>query len=554
MPIHDISPSLLALLIVLASIIINMHRNEQARLRFNEQDWKIANPAKQSLFVRFINIFNSGLVIEPILLFTCFNALVKPVLSTSLQAMILAEQRGTVDPILCNLKARQDMVHRMDVLYLDMCQSKDVTLFGKIMMLVNSFILLGYHQQFLTLGMSKEVANESVSEPVFIMSLPRTGTTILHRALAKDIKKFRCFDYSDLKSPFDKNGKPVPRWDVKGRKAKAEEVDHSLVGKLNLLYPGFFKCMETMHAWRSEDADEDWLLYSMGLGVPWLEYNIKFSYLSRSKPAGRNVTVEGMDAFQYNFAWLHMVMKIFQVNDKVEWERRRIDDIANSAATSDNPSLFTSTHKQQHSFYRGPCPTDNLPWLIKDPPHSEYGTILLNEFPDAKVIFLHRPLDQVVASISKLRLVMTAVDMIPGTEGSSSQNYGNDCSLIIKERCRGMLEFTKGQDPTGPLAVQHVSHRLIEKSSSTRRIDLNFREYVKDVPAAIRNVYKQFYPNESGPSKEAMDTISKYLESMKREKLGKQDYCLEDFHIATEDFHSPEYDRMFLNEKGVLLV
>ena len=73
--------------------------------------------------------------------------------------------------------------------------------------------------------MSVEVSKEEVKEPVFIVSLPRTGTTIFHRTVSLDRKKFRNFDLCDMVVSLPA---PVPRWDVDGRKKKAKEADNMI--------------------------------------------------------------------------------------------------------------------------------------------------------------------------------------------------------------------------------------------------------------------------------------------------------------------------------------
>ena len=91
---------------------------------------------------------------------------------------------------------------------------------------------------------SSEISKEQIINPVFIVSLPRTGTTILHRTMSKDTKRYKCFDMCDMVLPLPK---PIPRWDIIGREQKALELQSTIIQKVNYIYPNFFKCMSTMH-------------------------------------------------------------------------------------------------------------------------------------------------------------------------------------------------------------------------------------------------------------------------------------------------------------------
>ena len=72
-------------------------------------------------------------------------------------------------------------------------------------------MFLSNHVGLLKLGMTAH--EEVVREPVFIVSMPRTATTILHRTLATDTSRWRAFDLADMMQPLP----PIPRSDRASR-------------------------------------------------------------------------------------------------------------------------------------------------------------------------------------------------------------------------------------------------------------------------------------------------------------------------------------------------
>ena len=234
-----------------------------------------------------------------------------------------------------------------------------------------------------------------------------------------------------------------------------------------------------------------------------------------------------------------MIMRLYQHVDKAEWERKRVEN----ATTGLNENIFTdnvTTMKSEDFLYNGPCPTENLPWLMKDPNHTAYLPELLNEFPDAKFIFTHRPPGDIVASMAKLFLILTSVEFTPYAPGTTSKEWGMETNLRTKHYIDGLVEFTKSQYPDSPLSLQKVG------SKSTRRIDMYFKNLVNDVPGAICDIYKQFYPNQPGPTKEAMMAFKTYLEKNEREKHGNQSRrSLKDFHLTKDDVIYTEYNDLF---------
>ena len=249
----------------IAICIISVYQYDQAYQRINDEDWHIDGLSKPIYIFRLINAIGLGCgssCFVSSLLYIIDKMLVQPELKKSLKMMEAAEKVETVDPILCNKDSRDAMKQRVQDYYSDICRSKTMNNGSKILNYSGAYKCLTHHQALLKLGMSVEVSKEKVSEPVFIVSLPRTGTTILHRTMSLDRKRFRNFDLCDMIAPLPA---PVPRWDEEGRKQKAKE-GNELFDKLKAVFPGFAECMETMHGFRSNEADEDLGWYDAGLG------------------------------------------------------------------------------------------------------------------------------------------------------------------------------------------------------------------------------------------------------------------------------------------------
>jgi len=164
-----------------------------------------------------------------------------------------AEKTGRVDPVLCSKGARKQMANRIDEFYGDIRSSQTLSLISKVLNYAGAAHCLANHRGLLERGMAMEVSAETVVDPVFIVSLPRTATTILHRTMSLDRSRWRSFDMCDMVCPLEP---PVPRDDLEGRKKLSERAAREF-GAISALFPGWLECMETMHGFRFGEAEED---------------------------------------------------------------------------------------------------------------------------------------------------------------------------------------------------------------------------------------------------------------------------------------------------------
>ena len=127
-------------------------------------------------------------------------------------------------------------------------------------------------------------------------------------------------------------------------------------------------------------VDEDLGLYDSGLGFGYQDTLM----LLYPEQKARGMSLESTEVAAYRYAWLDMVMRIHQ---KLE-------------------------------------PDSDKTWLMKDPNHTAFLPQLLQQFPDARFIFTHRPPRDILASMAKLFLVFTCISVNPGAPGTTSAEWG----------------------------------------------------------------------------------------------------------------------------------
>jgi len=514
-------------------ITYQVHLMDTKYHQWNNDEWHIDLISSPAYPIRFINAQhyhrygsannknNNHVVLSLLRKFA-----VTPALDKVLSLMKQADTENIVPKILCNTDAQTNLSHRVQEFYTDIQHSQTLTYTGKIFLYATSYMSLTNHYGLLQLGMKHQVQQQQINEPVFIASLPRTGSTILHRTMSLDTSRFRHFDLADMVVPLPH---PIPRWDTDGRKQKVKEAN-KLFQTIQWIYPGFKECLETMHGFRPSEAEEDLGWYDTGLGHFYMDPLMKLYPEYRQKKL--NETIESKEVARYRYAWLSMILKIYQYTDQVTFDERK--------------------HTEGRAFLRQhPRPTTKIPWLLKDPNHSAYLPQLLEEFPNAKLIFIHRHPGEVVPSLAKLFVIFTSVDVIPGAVGTSAKEWGEESVKRMEYYSSGLVDFTREQNnnhnsSSNDQSSSSSSSPYSFPSNSTSRIDLSFAQVRWDVPGAIEKIYKQLYPNQPPPSNTAKRAFQAYLEQNEREKHGNQRRSLEDFHLSKDDVAFREYNDMFL--------
>lgn len=504
--------------------ILRTHRANQKRNEFNQNDWKINGLVQPAYLVQFINNVVGGNLFAYFMLKVLKMVLIEPAVRKSVAVMKLANKEesssSSMPKILCDEKAQREMQERLEYYYEAIMNSTILDPFGKIFYYVRAVDCLESHAGLLklVLSSSSQIQAEKIIKPVIIVSIPRTGTTILHRTMALDRSQWRNFDGCDIGCPLPY---PAPRWDDQARQIKQKQ-GQSVLNIMDMIYPKWMKCMETMHDVRSNEADEDMRWCNIALGHPFTETIVRL-YPSMQKPVGGESRLESKELARHKYAWLKLMMQLHQHIDQTEWQKQQYD---------------------------GPCP--NHPWLLKDPIHSAYLPELLETFPDARLIFTHRPPSEVVPSFTKLGILVISSDFLPGVPGSSSKDLAAAAVKRVEFFVNGIVEFTKQHDESkdDPLAFQKVGKEPIISANTDRhqRIDLGFRDVMNDVPGTIDIIYEYFFGTK--PTKEAKDKFDLYLKENEREKVGNQPRSLEDFDLTLEELNEKyrEYNDLFLTK------
>jgi len=253
-----------------------------------------------------------------------------------------------------------------------------------------------------------------------------------------------------------------------------------MINPLKRIVPGWFECLATMDYKAPDQIDEDLGLCNPGIGIAYQDT------LMHLHPEEKS-SLESVELATYRFAWLDMMMRIHQ---KLE-------------------------------------PDNDKTWLMKDPKHSAFLPQLIQQFPGARFIFIHRSPDDILASMAKLFLCFTCVSVIPGASGTTSAEWGQYALERTKFYSDGIVQYSK-------------AHHMDEN----KRIDILFSELVPDVVGSIERIYERCFNQK--PSEEAKAIMQSYLDQYKFEKKENQPRSLEDFHLTEQDLSFDEYREMFL--------
>ncbi len=184
------------------------------------------------------------------------------------------------------------------------------------------------------------VAQQKIVRPLFVLGLPRTGTTIFYELLAQD-PAHRCPMSWEVDEPM-----PPARLETYDTDPRIERVEKKL-GQVEMLAPGF-KAMHEIGATLPQECVAMWASQFWGdvFGAP---YHI---------PSYRRWTLENgaTEAYRWHYHFL------------------------------------------QHMQSEYACER----WVLKTPPHLAYLNELVAQYPDAALVWTHRDPMSVIGSLSSL--------------------------------------------------------------------------------------------------------------------------------------------------------
>jgi hypothetical protein len=290
-----------------------------------------------------------------------------------------------------------------------------------------------------------EILEKELEDPILITGLQRTGTTLLHRLMAED-PSIRVLASWEAVNPA-----PWPGWKRTGRDPRVRAAWFA-ERSVTFLAPDFF----AVHPVRAESPEEDVLL-------------LEFSFLSTVPEATMHVPgysrwLESRDDHVEAYVYMRKILGL------LSWQR------------------------------------PGGRWLLKSPHHLEHLDSLLEVFPGARIIQLHRDPARVVASY---------------------------CSMI----CHAMGIFTDEVDPVR--VARHWGQkqlRMLERATRTRDrlgegrfIDVMYPDLVSDPISEVRRVY--------GLLERRLDPVTEsrmraYVRENPKDRLGRHNYDLRRFGLS----------------------
>lgn len=296
------------------------------------------------------------------------------------------------------------------------------------------------------LARAPEIRERPIVAPIFILGFPRTGTTLLHNLLAADPDK-RAIRLWEMREPFAPDHRPD---------FDAEAWSRSVIATTEQLIEAGYRLSPRLldiHPLRATWPDE----------CSWLFRN-DFSSL-----------VFGFSYFVPSYvAWL-------------------LAQDMTPAYASFRLQLQAITHQ------RG-----GAPLVLKDPCHLWHLDALLASFPDARIIQLHRPLDEVTGSFASLCQALHE----GGSELRSAAEIGRYAADMLAAGMERML------------AVR-------ASLPADRVLDLDYRELVADPIAAVARVHRRF----ELPFGSAARTGAERWLADNRKLSGRHSYGLEQFGL-----------------------
>lgn len=257
---------------------------------------------------------------------------------------------------------------------------------GRIMARQELLRLLKHRLQFVDIfKRHPEIANETIIAPIFILGMPRTGTTSLHELMALD-PQFRVPLTWEVARPF-----PPPERDSYLTDPRIAMATKEL-GSVDEILPNF----KNMH------------------------------------PMGAQLPQECLALFSHDFASM-----IFDVQFRLKKYQAWL-------IQEDMTEVFTN-HRRWLQLLQWKCPGDT--WVLKSPQYLWNIEDMLREYPDARVIQTHRDPVKVAISIGSLTTTLRSLasnhlDLKETTKDYGDLlKYGTDKTMAARQK--GLLSSNR---------------------------------------------------------------------------------------------------------------
>jgi len=311
-----------------------------------------------------------------------------------------------------------------------------------------------------------------ITKPIVIVGLPRTGTTFLSHMLSLD-PNCRYFTFAEMHQPTpfpeEKTFKNDPRF-------KASELNLALA---SLFDPNYQKNLNELHHLESSSMEEE-LYFFEHLQASLLNYLL-------CGDGGYRKFLLNEQKMKYAYQYLRRCM--------------------------------------QHSSYLYPPQSH---WIIKTPQHLLSLEQLVNEFPDACVIFTHRHPASVICSY--FLLMLYSYNLYVSADHDIAKMLAQDICELFHEMLARFVEFRK------------------KCSNSKQFLDLSFEETIQRPKETLTKIYDHFGKSFSS---QHFKLVEEYLKQDSREgksKIGK--VSIQDLGFTMEELSQKfeEYLRTYLPE------
>lgn len=292
-----------------------------------------------------------------------------------------------------------------------------------------------------------EILRDEVRAPVFILGLPRTGTTLLLNLLASDPAN-RWLSFWEAHDPSPPPTRATYAVDPRRRRARRE------VRTLDYLVPGLI----AMHEITPEGPEECFALLANSFA------GIQFSWM--------------FDVPGFN-AWL---------------------------SAHDLGSAY-AYYRKQLQLLQWRCPGER--WVLKSPAHLWTIDALLTNFPDARIVQLHRDPLKVVPSACSLGATMRGL----ATAQIDPCELGRTAAEGLAAGVARCMQARRSADPA------HFH-------------DIQYLDFVRDPLATVRGIYERFG---SPFTREAEAGVSACLARSPQHKRGVHRYTVEQFGLRAEE-------------------
>lgn len=257
-----------------------------------------------------------------------------------------------------------------------------LTALGRIIARQQLLDLLSHRLQFIDIfKRHPDIAEQPVIAPIFILGMPRTGTTSMHELMALD-PQFRVPLSWEVDEPF-----PPPRTETYHTDPRINKVAKKLA-QVDRLLPDF----KYMH------------------------------------PMGAELPQECVALFSHDFTSM-----IFDVQFRLKSYQAWLLD-------ADMGEAFRN-HRRWLQLLQWQCPADT--WVLKSPQHLWNVEDLLREYPDARVIQTHRDPVKVALSVGSLTATLRSLASeqvdLPEVTAAYADYLAQGSERTMAARAKGLL-------------------------------------------------------------------------------------------------------------------